>query len=101
MNPENFDLETRLSALSIDQDKGMSTTSENERQLAELIQNCVADIEEDENNKSSTNETNDNKEDELPTSLIVTNLPKALFAEQHLKVCHIINVHLIYDATLT
>ena len=103
MNSEDFELETRLSALSIDQDRGMSTSSENERQLAELIANCVADVEEDQNNKSSSsNETTENnKEDELPTSLIVTNLPKALFAEQHLKVCHIIIFQLIYDATQT
>nr|CAG4636584.1 EOG090X0FJX [Eubosmina coregoni]SVE70117.1 EOG090X0FJX [Eubosmina coregoni] len=88
MNPEDFELESRLRSLSIDE-RGMSTTSsENERQLAELIANCVADVEEDQqlNNKtSSNNEVSDNKEDELPTSLIVTNLPKALFAEQHLK----------------
>lgn len=93
MNPEDFELESRLRSLSIDE-RGMSTTSsENERQLAELIANCVADVEEDQqlNNKtSSNNEVSDNKEDELPTSLIVTNLPKALFAEQHLKVCHIL-----------
>lgn len=87
MNPDDFELEVKLRSLSISQESG-STNNEMEHQLAELIANCVADVEprdsqpEDEK-KELSGET---KESEQPTSLIVTNLPKELFFQQELKV---------------
>nr|CAG4637420.1 EOG090X0FJX [Ceriodaphnia reticulata]SVE73248.1 EOG090X0FJX [Ceriodaphnia reticulata] len=86
MNPDDFELEVKLRSLSIIQESG-STNNEMEHQLAELIANCVADVEprnsqpEDEK-KGLSDET---KESEQPTSLIVTNLPKELFFQQELK----------------
>lgn len=83
MNPEDFELETRIRTLSLNED----SNNEIGLELAELIANCVADVEphdcrdEDELKQHSPNEN-----DELPKSLIVTNLPSALFADQQLKV---------------
>lgn len=86
MNPDDFELETKLRSLSINQETG-STNNEREHELAELIANCVADVEprdvQSEEQKEPSGET---KENELPTSLIVTNLPQELFFQQDLKV---------------
>nr|CAG4651399.1 EOG090X0FJX [Simocephalus serrulatus]SVE94556.1 EOG090X0FJX [Simocephalus serrulatus] len=86
MNPDDFELETKLRSLSISQESG-STNNEREHELAELIANCVADVEprdvqSEEEQKELSGET---KENELPTSLIVTNLPQELFFQQELK----------------
>ncbi|EFX73053.1 hypothetical protein DAPPUDRAFT_215632 [Daphnia pulex] len=88
MNPDDFELEEKLRSLSVSEDSG-STNNEREHQLAELIANCVADVEprdsqpEDDKKDLSSGE---NKEGELlATSLIVTNLPNELFFQQELK----------------
>ena len=86
MNPDDFELEVKLRSLSLGQESG-STNNEREHQLAELIANCVAEVEprdsqpEDEKKELS----GEIKETEQPTSLIVTNLPKELFFQQELK----------------
>ena len=88
MNPDDFELEVKLRSLSISQDVG-SLNNEMGNQLAELIANCVADVEprdlptEDEKTDLITD---DDKQSEQSTSLIVTNLPKELFFQQELKV---------------
>jgi calcipressin-2 len=89
MNPDDFELEEKLRSLSVSEESG-STNNEREHQLAELIANCVADVEprdsqpEDDKKDLSSGE---NKEGELlATSLIVTNLPNELFFQQELKV---------------
>lgn len=84
MNPEDFELEKRIRSLSINED----SNNEMGLELAELIANCVADVEphdcsdEDAIKDHSTNEN----DSDLPKSLIVTNLPSVLFADQQLKV---------------
>nr|CAG4646638.1 EOG090X0FJX [Macrothrix elegans] len=85
MNGEDFELESRLRSLSIGEDDDPSSNREHE--LAELIANCVADVEPndaicEDGEKEELEETKDSK---LPTSLIVTNLPKSLFYEQDMK----------------
>ena len=79
MDSNDFELETKLRNLTLEQDV---SSDERENRLAALIATCVADMdyEDDQSNQ------NEEKQDDQPSSLIVTNLPQTLFAEQHLKV---------------
>lgn len=85
MNPDDFELEAKLRSLSINQETG-STNNEREHELAELIANCVADVEPRDVQSEDEQKSGETKENELPTSLIVTNLPQELFFQQELKV---------------
>ena len=89
MNPDEFELEEKLRSLSVNEESG-STNNEREHQLAELIANCVADVEPRDNQPEEEKKdlsSGENKESELlATSLIVTNLPNELFFQQELKV---------------
>jgi len=78
MDSNDFELETKLRNLTLEQDV---SSDERENRLAALIATCVADMdyEDDQSNQ------NEEKQDDQPSSLIVTNLPQTLFAEQHLK----------------
>lgn len=84
MNPEDFELEKRIRSLSINED----SNNEMGLELAELIANCVADVEphdcSDEDAEVKNHSPNENDGD-LPKSLIVTNLPGVLFTDQQLK----------------
>lgn len=83
MNGEGFELETRLRSLSISD--GDSTT--NEQELADLIASCVADVEpHNDSGNEGRHSPAEMKDGDLPTSLIVTNLPNSLFYEQDMKV---------------
>ena len=83
MESNDFELETKLRNLTLEQDSVSS--DERENRLAALIATCVADMEPQDDQQHNQNESQV-KEDDQPSSLIVTNLPKSLFAEQHLKV---------------
>merc|ERR1712071_621298 len=72
MESNDFELETKLRNLTLEQDSVSS--DERENRLAALIATCVADM-----------EPQDDQQHDQTSSLIVTNLPKSLFAEQHLK----------------
>ena len=88
MNRDEFELEKKLRSLSVSEDS-VSTNNEREHELAELIANCVADVEPRDNQKEEKKDlsSGENKESELlATSLIVTNLPNELFFQQELKV---------------
>jgi hypothetical protein len=88
MNRDEFELEKKLRSLSVSEDSG-STNNEREHELAELIANCVADVEPRDNQEEEKKDlsSGENKESELlATSLIVTNLPNELFFQQELKV---------------
>nr|CAH0107334.1 unnamed protein product [Daphnia galeata]SVE76703.1 EOG090X0FJX [Daphnia longispina] len=87
MNRDEFELEKKLRSLSVSEDSG-STNNEREHELAELIANCVADVEPRDNQEEEKKDlsSGENKESELlATSLIVTNLPNELFFQQELK----------------
>nr|SVE75445.1 EOG090X0FJX [Daphnia dolichocephala] len=87
MDPDEFELEAKLRSLSVNQEAG-TVNNEREHQLAELIANCVADVEPRDNQQEEgkKDDTVENKESEQqPTSLIVTNLPTELFFQQELK----------------
>ena len=81
MDSNDFELETKFRNLTLEQEN--VSTNEREQRLAALIATCVADVEP---NDQQENETDVSKENDQPTSLIVTNLPQTLFAEQSLKV---------------
>nr|CAG4649755.1 EOG090X0FJX [Scapholeberis mucronata]SVE93937.1 EOG090X0FJX [Scapholeberis mucronata] len=83
MNPDDFELEVKLRSLSINQDIG-SANNERDHELAELIANCVADVE-PRDGSLEENKNDEVKENEQPTSLIVTNLPQELFFQQDMK----------------
>lgn len=89
MDSGEFELEAKLRSLSLNEESG-TTNNEREHQLAELIANCVADVEPRDNQQEDGKKdiTNESKEGEhQPTSLIVTNLPNELFFQLELKVC--------------
>lgn len=79
MESNDFELETKLRNLTLEQDV---SSDERENRLAALIATCVADM----GSEDDQSDQYDAKQDDQPSSLIVTNLPQALFAEQHLKV---------------
>jgi len=78
MESNDFELETKLRNLTLEQDV---SSDERENRLAALIATCVADM----GSEDDQSDQYDAKQDDQPSSLIVTNLPQALFAEQHLK----------------
>ena len=87
---DDFDLEDKLVRLTMNTgDVSALNRMEKDGQLAELIARCCAEFDSSNDNERSDqldtimSEKNDPK---LPTCLIVTNLPKNLFVEQHLKV---------------
>ena len=79
MESNDFELETKLRDLTLEQDV---SSDERQNRLAALIATCVADMDSEDDQSNQ----NDEKQDDQPSSLIVTNLPQALFAEQYLKV---------------
>nr|CAG4642112.1 EOG090X0FJX [Eurycercus lamellatus] len=80
MNPGDFELETRLRSLSVERDENSESR---DNQFAELIAHC-ADVEpRGTENEDAVNV--ESKENDLPTSLIVTNLPQSLFTNQQMK----------------
>nr|SVE73876.1 EOG090X0FJX [Daphnia atkinsoni] len=87
MDSDEFELEAKLRSLSLNEESG-TTNNERKHQLAELIANCVADVEPRDNQQEEGKKdiTDESKESEQqPTSLIVTNLPNELFFQQELK----------------
>nr|CAG4638793.1 EOG090X0FJX [Cyclestheria hislopi] len=78
MENSDFELEDELRKLTIEQD--FSSRSERDSKLAELIAQCVADSE-----SSELQESDSIPKSEVPTSIIVTNLPHAVFSNQQLK----------------
>nr|CAG4642857.1 EOG090X0FJX [Evadne anonyx] len=94
MESNDFELETKLRNLTLEQDV---SSDERENRLAALIATCVADM--DSQNDDQSNQS-DEKEDDQPSSLIVTNLPHPLFAEQHLKM-EFEKLFRTFDATAT
>nr|CAG4643559.1 EOG090X0FJX [Ilyocryptus agilis] len=92
MNPDDFELETRLRSLSIENSTnshGDESAEDREHQLAQLIAHCVANVEPldptHDHEKEAPLHDGDDAENALPTSLIITNLPNDLFSDQQLK----------------